>query len=197
MQAPQPSAKDPTIAVVLSLFFPGLGHLYAGKPGAFVAFLALELVLFNMGWTMTLIALHIFQAIAAGGAVKVWNQRLAVAEGVAIPPPPRARTAAERSSEPPPVPPPPPRRAEPVAPSLRAELGADDFLAELQAAWREHRSGVLTARQFADRKWRAIRALRVEHGDEGEAIVEAARDLATAGVLTSEEIAQLDARVRS
>jgi hypothetical protein len=101
-----------------------------------------------------------------------------------VPPPPlpAARTAPE-------PPPPPPLPKEPVV------LDADDFLAELQAAWRDYRESRITSREFADRKWRAIRAVRAERGEEGAALVEAARHLAQAGVLTSEEIGMLEARV--
>jgi hypothetical protein len=192
MQPSQPAAKDPSIGAVLSLFFPGLGHLYAGNVRGFVAFLLLELWLFNMDVWPALVAVHIFQSVAAAGAVKMWNRERVPAAGVDVPPPPRAganRVAARSRPDPVPAPPPPPPAA--------AELGPDDFLGELQASWRDHRASSITARQFADRKWRAIRALRVEHREDGEALVAAARDLAAAGVLTSEEIGQLESQVAS
>jgi len=200
MDTPKQGAKDPAIAVGLSLFVPGLGHLYAGRFGSFVVFLAAELWLFSADLLGGLVVIHLFQAIAAGGAVKQWNARNAVGAGldVAIPPPPPAGagraspavapSATLVSSPPPPPPPPPPRRL---------VLDADAFLEEMQAAWREHRSSHATAREFADRKWRAIRAVRVESREEGEALVAAARELSEAGVVTSEEIGQLAARVAS
>jgi len=198
MEAPKPSVKDPVIGVVLSLFMPGLGHLYAGRVGSFVAFLAIEMWLLSSEFVAGLVVVHFFQAIAAGGAVKHWNQAQAagLAMDVAVPPPPpagagRAREpAAPRAAPTPPPPPPPPART-------LVALGPEEFLEEIQAAWREHRSSHATARQFADRKWRAIRAVRVEHREDGEALVAAARELSAAGVMTSEEIGQLAARVEA
>jgi hypothetical protein len=204
MQPREPGAKDPTVAVVLSLFFPGLGHLYAGKAGPFVVFLALELWLVSHGRVVPLLMVHVFQAIAAGGAAKLVNAANAAASQVAVPPPPTRgsrRPAAPgptdedgEDDDAPPVNVPP---APPVPPALPAVLDADAFLFELRAAWQDHRTSAITARQFADRKWRAIRAVRVEQADEGEALVAAAHELAAAGVLTSEEIGQLEARVKA
>jgi hypothetical protein len=196
MQQSEQTVKDPSIGAVLSLFFPGLGHLYAGNGRGFVGFFLLELFLYNADVWVALIPVHIFQSVAAAGAVTMWNKERAAAAAadVDIPPPPRAGTnrAAARecaAAEPTPVPPPPP----PPAPA--AVLGPDEFLDELQASWREYRASSITARQFADRKWRAIRAVRVDDRDDGEALVAAARELGGAGVLTSEEIGQLETRV--
>jgi TM2 domain-containing membrane protein YozV len=198
MDTPKSGAKDPAIAVGLSLLCPGLGHLYAGRIGSFVLFLAAELWLFTAEFIAGLVVVHVFQAVAAGGAAKLWNARHAASAAidVAVPPPPpagagRARpavvpTATLVSTTPPPPPPPPP---------ARLVLDADSFLEEMQTCWREHRSGHATAREFADRKWRAIRAVRVESREEGEALVTAARELSEAGVMTSEEIGQLASRV--
>ena len=197
MQTQEPGAKDPTVAVVLSLFFPGLGHLYAGKVAPFLIFLVLEIWLVAHSMIAPLVILHLFQAIAAGGAAKLWNQQRAAATQVSVPPPPvrGARATATRpvADDVPPIPMPPPIPAR-AAPAV---LDADAFLAELQSAWRDHRASTITAREFADRKWRAIRAVRVGHGEEGDALVAAAHHLAEAGVLTSEDIGQLDARVKS
>ena len=198
METPKQGAKDPVIAVGLSLVVPGLGHLYAGRVGSFVVFLAIELWLLSRGFIGGLVVIHLFQAIAAAGAVKQWNARHAVGVGldVPVPPPPPAGAGRARPAVAPsatliastPPPPPPPKRL---------VLDADAFLEEMQAAWREHRSSHATAREFADRKWRAIRAVRVENREEGEALVAAARELSEAGVMTSEEIGQLTSRVES
>jgi hypothetical protein len=200
METQNQGAKDPVVGVVLSLFMPGLGHLYAGRLASFVVFLAIESWLVSeseLGWCA---AIHVFQAIAAGGAVKQWNQRrqAGLATNVPIPPPPPAGSGRQRgfpkswpTSVVPPTPAPAPVQPPPLV------LGPDAFLAEIQAAWREHRSGHATARQFADRKWRAIRVVRVEHREDGAALVAAARELSAAGVMTSEEIGQLAARVEA
>ena len=197
MQTQEPGAKDPTVAVVLSLLFPGLGHLYAGKPGPFVVFLALEAFLLTNSAIVPLVIVHVFQAVAAGGAAKLWNQQRAAAMQIAVPPPPvrgsRATPARAVADDVPPIPVPPPIPA-PAAPAV---LDADAFLEELQGAWRAYRASLITARQFADRKWRAIRSVRVEHADEADALVAAAQHLAEAGVLTSEDIGQLEARVKT
>jgi hypothetical protein len=201
MDARRSDQRDPAIGVLLSLLCPGLGHLYAGNPLTFAVFLGSELWLLSRGSYWLLIPLHVFQAISAGGAVKQRNARRSEPVGGGdIPPPPaagtgrRTRTDATPDAPPPlpvrPAPPPPPPPQAP-APSL----DADAFFAELQAAWAEYRASGSSARQFADRKWRAIRAVHVEGRDEGEALVAAARELAEAGVLTSEEISQLVARV--
>jgi hypothetical protein len=199
MESPKQVAKDPAVGVVLSLFIPGLGHLYAGRAAPFVGFLVSESWLFSERHYVLFAVVHLFQAIAAGGAVKHWNQAQAgLGMDVPVPPPPppgtgRARAAAAARAAQPVVPPTP--APSPVQAPL--VLTPDDFLEEIQAAWREHRSSRATARQFADRKWRAIRAVRVEHREDGEALVAAARELSSAGVLTSEEIGQLAARVEA
>lgn len=201
MDARRPSPRDPTIGVGLSLICPGLGHLYAGKALTFVVFLGLELWLFANGHVWYLLPLHAFQAIAAGGAVKQWNSRNVPMELADVPPPPAAGTARRARSDDAPAAPPGPRRPASEPPDLpppvpsAATLDADALFVELQTAWSEYRAGAITARQFADRKWRAIRAVRVEGRPEGEALVAAAQELAHAGVLTSEEIGQLAARV--
>ena len=199
MDARRSDQRDPAIGVVLSLLCPGLGHLYAGNPISFAVFLGAELWLLSRGLYWVLIPLHAFQAISAGGAVKQRNARRGEpAGGADIPPPPAAGTGrrARTDDAPPPLPvrpapPPPPPPPQTPAPSL----DADAFFAELQAAWAEYRTSGSSARHFADRKWRAIRSVRVEGPEEGEALVAAARELAEAGVLTSEEIGQLTARV--
>lgn len=189
MQEPKLTAKDPSIGVGLAFLFPGLGHLYAGKPGTFAVFLAVEIWLLVSGRLVALAVVHVFQAVAAGGAVKLWNQTFAPTGGVDVPPPPPASREVRTPS------PPPPEPAAPPPPPAMAPLDAEAFLSELQSSWREHRAGELTAREFADRKWRAIRALAADDADEADAVVAAARELAASGVLTSEEIGQLEARV--
>lgn len=192
MPPSEPTAKDPTVGAILSLCFPGLGHLYAGNGRGFVGFFLLESFCLLQEWWLFFVIAHIFQSVAAAGAVKLWNREQFPTEGVDVPPPPPpgARRASARTrlvpaeAAPPPSPAPTP-----------AELGPDGFLDELQASWREYRASSITARQFADRKWRAIRAVRVDDRDDGEALVAAARELGAAGVLTSEEIGQLEARV--
>jgi hypothetical protein len=189
MDARRSDQRDPAIGVILSLFCPGLGHLYAGNGLSFALFLGLELWLLAGDRYLFLIPLHVFQAISAGGAVKQWNARRAAPGTAEVPAPPAAGTGRRARPEPPPVPPPPPPAA--AAPAL----DADAFFAELQAAWGEHRAARITSRQFADRKWRAIGSVNVDGRDEGEALVAAARELADAGVLTSEEVGRLAARV--
>jgi hypothetical protein len=198
METQNQSAKDPAVGVGLSLFVPGLGHLYAGRIAPFVSFLVIESWLLSESYYGLFATVHLFQAIAAGGAVKQWNQRrqTGLAMDVPVPPPPppgagRARAAAVARAAPTPVPPTPAPTPTPLV------LSPEAFLEEIQAAWREHRSSHATARQFADRKWRAIRAVRVEHREDGEALVAAARELSSAGVMTSEEIGQLAARVEA
>jgi TM2 domain-containing membrane protein YozV len=198
METPNQGAKDPAVGTALSLFMPGLGHLYAGRIGSFVAFLVIETWLVSESNYVLFLIVHVFQAIAAGGAVKQWNQRqqAGLAMNVPVPPPPpagtgRARAAATVRVTPPAVPPAPTPARAPLV------LSPDSFLEEIQAAWREHRSSHATARQFADRKWRAIRSVHVDHREDGEALVAAARELSAAGVLTSEEIGQLAARVEA
>ncbi len=198
MDSRRSDQRDPGVGFFLSLCCPGAGHLYAGNVISAAAFFGLEAFLLTRGTYWVLIPLHLFQAISAGGAVKQWNaRRAAVTGGADVPPPPSAGTGRRaRAETAQPEPPPLPVRPAPPPPSAAApSLDADAFFAELQTAWAEHRSSAITARQFADRKWRAIRAVRVEGRDEGEALVAAARELADAGVLTSEEIGQLAARV--
>jgi TM2 domain-containing membrane protein YozV len=192
METPKDGAKDPGVAVFLSLMIPGLGHLYAGKAGTFVVFFAIEAFLFWKDLWIPLLVLHVFQAIAAGGAAKMANRRQGLV-GVADvpPPPPRGARAA-----PPPPPLPTPTPVPPPPPPPPTVLDAAGFLDELQAAWRDHRGGGASAREFADRKWRAIRGLRVESPEEGEAILAAAQDLAEGGVLSESEMGQLAARVK-
>jgi hypothetical protein len=194
MDVPPTKLRDPAIGLFLSLLCPGLGHLYAGNVLSFALFLGVEVVLVSRGSYWLALPLHVFQAIAAGGAVKQWNARHAGAGAADVPPPPAAGTARRRVTEPEPPPLPRAPAAPPPSPAA-ADLDADALFAELQAAWSEHRAGTITARQFADRKWRAIRAVRVEGRAEGEALVAASQELAEAGVLTSEEIGQLAARV--
>jgi hypothetical protein len=194
MQQPPPSAKDPTAGFMLSMLLPGLGFAYAGNPRSFLTFLLVEGFLwFAFGMTVPLVIVHFFQAVAAAGAVKQWNQSNAGGPGADIPPPPAAGTRRARTA---------PATALPAAASApraaaqaRAPLDADGFLAALQDAWREYRAGGITARQFADRKFQAIRGVRVDHGEEGEALVAAAQELENGGVLTSEDVAQIRARV--
>lgn len=193
MPPSEQTVKDPSIGAILSLFFPGLGHLYAGNGRGFVGFFLLELFLYNADIWVALIPVHIFQSVAAAGAVTMWNKERAAAADVDVPPPPRAganRAIAQEQPVPAATPAPPPAAA--PAPAV---LGPDDFLDELQASWREYRASSITAREFADRKWRAIRAVRVDDRDDGEALVAAATELGAAGVLTSEEIGQLETRV--
>jgi hypothetical protein len=191
MEARRSNQRDPAIGVILSLFCPGLGHLYAGNVLSFAIFLGLELWLLSGSQYVFLIPLHVFQAISAGGAVKQWNARHEPPGAAEVPAPPAAGTARRARPEHTPVPPPPLPPPSPAA----AALDADAFFAELQAAWGEHRAARITARQFADRKWRAIGSVSVDGRDEGEALVAAARELADAGVLTSEEVGRLAARV--
>src|SRR2546423_1093117 len=101
MDAPKDGAKDPTVAVFLSLFIPGLGHLYAGKTGTFVVFLAIELFLFANDLYVPLVVVHLFQAIAAGGAARMANASRGLIGDHGIPPPPPRRGP---RLEPPPVP---------------------------------------------------------------------------------------------
>lgn len=188
MEPPPPTAKDPGAGFVLALVFPGLGHLYAGRGAAFAVFLAIELFLFQADEHLLLGMVHLFQAIAAAGAVKNWNRAHIPATDVSIPPPPPAtrRAAAPRAAPPPPAPP-----AAPEPPPPTTPLDAEGFLEEIQAAWTQHRSGGEGARHFADRKWRAIRRVKVTERDEADALVAAANELAAGGVLTSEEVAML------
>ena len=81
--------------------------------------------------------------------------------------------------------------AAPEPPPPTTPLDAEGFLEEIQAAWTQHRSGGEGARHFADRKWRAIRRVKVTERDEADALVAAANELAAGGVLTSEEVAML------
>ena len=189
MDARPSDQRDPTVAFFLSLLCPGLGHLLAGNGFTFAIFLGLELWLLSQGMYLFLIPLHVFQAVSAAGAVKQWNARQTPPDHAEIPAPPAAGTARRARPEPAHVPPPLP--AARPAPAL----DADAFFAELQAAWGEHRAARITARQFADRKWRAIGAVAVDGREEGEALVAAARELADSGVLTSEEVGRLAARV--
>jgi TM2 domain-containing membrane protein YozV len=189
------SAKDPAIASVLAVFVPGLGHLYAGKPGAFVVFLVLGLWLASAGHWLAFAAVHLFQIVAAGGAAKMWNQQHGFVGGVAVPPPPPATRRSEAPQPAAPPPPPPPLERAAAVQSPPGAFDAAEFLEELQTAWREHRQGARSAREFADRKWRAIRGVRVDGPEEGEALVLAAKELASEGVLTSEEVEQLQRRV--
>jgi hypothetical protein len=197
MDARPSDLRDPTIGILLSAVCPGLGHLYAGNGLSFAIFFGLELWLFEEGSIWLLVPLHVFQAIAAGGAVKQWNARRGGGPGADVPPPPAAGTGRRMRPESRPASPPPlPAQAPAVPPAApAAALDADAFFTELQTAWGDYRAARIAARQFADRKWRAIRAVRVEGREEGEALVAAARELADAGVLTSEEIGQLAARV--
>lgn len=188
MDSPPRTAKDPGAGFMLALIFPGLGHLYAGRWFGFVAFLAIELLLVQTEDYTLLGLIHLFQAFAAAGAVRKWNQTHVPATDVAIPPPPPAtrRAAPPRPAPAPPAPPPAPEPPPPSTP-----LDAEGFLAEIQTAWKEHRSGGDGARHFADRKWRAIRRVQVTDREEADALVAAANELASGGVLTSEEVAML------
>lgn len=183
-----PSPKDPAVGAVLSFVFPGLGHLYAGNPGLFVVFLGLESVLFAADFFAPFAAVHVFQTVAAAGAVKGWNQRNVPGSGVDVPAPAGATTRQRPQWQPPPVPPPP---------APHPPLGPDEFLAELESAWRDHRAGKVSAREFADRKWRAIGAVAVNGAEDAHALRAAAEELAAAGVLTSEEVTMIEQRVAS
>jgi hypothetical protein len=191
--------RDPGLAFGLSLLFPGLGHLYAGKFVNFLTFAAAEFFLFTRDLWLPLAGLHLFQAIAAAGAAKQHNAQRAAAAVLDIPPPPPPgqRRTSPAEAEPPPVPVRPARgpAPPPPPPATLPPLTADAFLEDLQEAWRDHRAGTLTARQFADRKWSAIGRVAVEDRDDADALVAAAEELGRAGVLTSEEVGRLVARV--
>ena len=193
---------------MLSAVVPGLGFVYAGRLATCVVVAVAEGLIYSAGfaakWPL-LIACHVFQAVAAAGAVKEWNARHAAGLGVDVPPPPPpgSRVRIERTEAPPSRPPapqpailPPPADAMELAPPAPPKvLTGEAFLAELQAAWKAHRSGDLGAARFAERKWLAIRALRVEDEAEGEAVVAAASELIDAGIVTGEELAMLRSRV--
>jgi len=180
------------MAGMLALFFPGLGHLYAGRPAAFAAFLGLEIACAAKGWWFPLIILHAFQVVGAAGAAKLWNRRNAAALDLGVPPPPVRRGGTPVRVE---IPPPPPRVPEILPKRAPVVYDAAGLLEELRAAWTAHRSGDASGREFADRKWRAIRAVRVADDAEAKALVAAAQELASAGVLTTEEVGMLASQV--
>ncbi len=78
------AAKTPGIAVLLSFLWLGAGHLYAGRTGAGVAFMAINffLVFFMfipfIGWLIApviWVPLFVVAAVTASGAVKAYNAR--------------------------------------------------------------------------------------------------------------------------
>jgi hypothetical protein len=207
--------KDPTIATLLSLCFPGAGYIYVGLPARFLFVFVAEVLLVcllrdsPLGFLLA-VFFHVASAISAAGAARIANQRLA---SDAPPPPGAGRTTPHRRAPsddilpipplpplPPPPPPPPPRsravpeRAAPPAPA-GPPLDADQFLAELRAAWMARRSGESTDAEFVARKLAAIERVRVADIDDGIALLESTAALVGAGVLTEAERTRLRLRV--
>ncbi len=196
--------RDPMMALVLSLCFPGLGHLYAGRPGQLVVVLAIEAALLYAvfaasAWFVVVLGLfHLFQAIASAGAVRQANERTGAAgpvlPPVPPPPPPRAHRARDvAATRPTRTTPPAEARPQPVAPG--PALDADSFLGELRDGWRAAAEGAISPEEFHERKRQAIERVRVPNLDEGTALLEAAQELVAAGVLTSMERARLQTRI--
>lgn len=203
---PQGARKDPTLATILSLCFPGAGYLYVGLPQRFVMTLIAEGALFCLlgggryGFLLALGA-HVFFSISAGGAARMWNERNALA---APPPPPvvssagRSRSLAESM---PPPPPPPPRAGSAASASASSPapagppLDADAFLGELREAWTAHRAGESSAAAFAERKRAAIERVHVADFDDAVALLESTSALVGAGVMTEAERGRLRLRV--
>ncbi|MCE9638011.1 MAG: hypothetical protein K8T90_20105 [Planctomycetes bacterium] len=192
--------KDPTIAILLSLFFPGAGYAYVGDFRGFLRTLIVVSVLacmignsmHGLGF-MIVLAVHVFTAIGAGGAARIANARIALD---APPPPPTYTRSAPPldpawSSDAPPPPPPAARAPAVIGPPL----GADDFLAELRGAWGDRQAGNCNDAQFAERKLSAIERVRVQNIDDGVALLEATSALVAAGVMTVAERSRLKMRV--
>jgi len=217
--APPPgAAKEPVVALILSLCFPGAGYAYAERPGTFarVAFVtgALYFLACSSGFPIWVpVLVHVFNAVASAGAVKERNRRLGHGPGVMPPPPPpppsdwdeASEEVSEAVSEEAPeeapvdaaVPPPLPSSSSSSSseePPPPGPLGTDAFLAELQAAWRENRAGTLNDFAFARRKQEAIQRLRFEDEDDRAAVLEAAVALVDGGVLTSGERRRIEAK---
>jgi hypothetical protein len=192
--------RDPSIAVLLSLFFPGAGYAYVGLPQRFVGVFALEVALLCLfgstvpGFLVWLVV-HVGLAIAAGGAARMANERDALA---APPPPPVVGSAFDRRRAlhvPPPPPPPADRSREAAARPVGPPLDANAFLAELREAWNAQREGAATADEFAARKQSAIERVRVADLDDGVALLESTAALVGAGVMTEAERTRLRLRV--
>lgn len=205
--APTPpgTAKEPVVALILSLCFPGAGYAYAERPASFVRVAAITGVLYFLAcstgfpiWVPVL--LHVFNAVASAGAVRERNRRLGLAggttgvAGVPPPPPPPPPGAARRPLR---------EEAHPVRRSSLADLppepalpplGPDEFLAELQDAWRAHRSGSLDDAAFAARRQTAIQRLRFDDEDDRAAVLEAAVALVDGGVLTPGDRRKIEAK---
>jgi hypothetical protein len=177
---------------MLSMFFPGLGFAYVGNGRKFVTFFIFEAFLFAffLDWWPLVVLVHLFQGIAAAGAAAQWNKEHLTGPGADIPPPPAPGT--RRATAPVVIDVNVSATATSAAPAPSApRLDADGLLTELQEAWRAFRAGELGPRDFADRKFRVIRALDVREADEEDAVNAAAAALAEGGVLTSEEVAMI------
>ena len=196
--------KDPTIAILLSLFFPGAGYAYVGDFRGFIRTLIIVSALscmigdaMNGLGFMIVLAVHVFTAIGAGGGARIANQRNALD---APPPPPiYGHSAPPRepawSTESADVPPPPPPATSRVPLVVGPPLDADDFLAELRGAWSDRQAGNCNDAQFAARKLSAIERVRVQDIDDGVGLLEATSALVAAGVMTGAERSRLKMRV--
>src|SRR5262245_14529243 len=100
-QRPLAPPRDPVLGALLSLVLPGLGFGYAGHFFNSVVVLAIEMALLSYRdkppALAALAAVHLFQCVAAAGAVRGWNARHAAAGSAVLdippPPPPGSRPA--------------------------------------------------------------------------------------------------------
>lgn len=211
--------REPVVALLLSLCFPGAGYAYAGHPDRF----AKTAILVGGAYALTCatslpvfvpVLLHVFTSVAAVGAVRRRNADLARTPAFDAPPPPppasrrdarspqpagRDRDPETSPAPPPPLPPtsfaPSPTEPPPLPPAAHASapsvvsgerLDAPAFLAELRAAWMDHRERGDPA-AFARTKASLILRLRFDDEDDRRAVTEAAAALVEGGVLTPSE----------
>jgi len=202
---PEPAApklpgapKEPSLALLLSLCFPGAGYIYAEKPLSFLRVAVVTGFLYFLAFTGSFhlwvpVLLHVFNAVASAGAVRERNRRLGLVEGAAAPPPPpppaTRRPAVESTPR-------PSALLAQAAETGRDEptLGPDEFLEELHAAWDDYRGGTLDAGGFTTRKAVAIRRLRFDDEDDRAAALEAAAALVDGGVLTPSDRSRIEAK---
>ncbi len=188
---PEPSLRVPGNALVAGLVFPGAGFVYAGKTALGVGTAVVVLgMLFGFGWLATAVLLHLYAAFAARTLV----QDLAAGAPVRFTPDPS--TEAENAIEPPPVPEPEDVAPEPEAPPPHA-LDGRGLLLELRSDWESFCRGSLDEGEFARRKAEAIDHVGVATPEEADGLLETVPGLVAAGVLTPEEGARLENRVRS
>jgi hypothetical protein len=93
---PTATTKEPVLGMILAACVPGLGHGYVGAwPTVILVVTVAAALVFVRAWWM-LGAFHVFQLIAARGAVLRWNAQHAADLSAPVPPPTRPTTGSGR-----------------------------------------------------------------------------------------------------